>query len=367
MVMWLAIMLVSLAAVIAGIIYLITRIGRFDFWDKIISGKFKRKIAPAITFIIIAVLISYIFNTINMMVIIVTLTIIWMLVEIIAVIIKIITKGKYGKNNNHTGAAAIILSVIYLSYGWYQAHHVVQTEYTVHTSKVKTPVRLVQITDSHLGATFDGEGFARELEKIQACNPDIVVITGDYVDGSSNYKDIVVATEALGKLKTTYGVYYCYGNHDRNYNMQSNGYTVEQLITELEKNKITILQDTIVEINDEITLIGREDASTGSRASIYELVSQTDRNKYIIDLNHQPSDYTAEEDSGVDMVLSGHTHGGQLIPINNVGIYIGATDKIYGREKRSNTEFIVSSGISDWAIDFKTGCKAEYVVVDLCR
>ena len=95
------------------------------------------------------------------------------------------------------------------------------------------------------------------------------------------------------------------------------------------------------------------------------LTEGLDKEKFIIVLDHQPSDYDAQAAAGVDLVLSGHTHGGQLIPITYVGEWIGVNCRTYGREKRENTEFIVSSGISDWAILFKTGCKSEYVVIDV--
>ena len=93
--------------------------------------------------------------------------------------------------------------------------------------------------------------------------------------------------------------------------------------------------------------------------------SALDSNKYSIVLDHQPSDYDAQEAAGVDLVLSGHTHGGQLFPFNYMGYWTGLDDKTYGLEKRTNTNFIVTSGISDWAIKFKTGCKSEYVVIDV--
>ena len=85
----------------------------------------------------------------------------------------------------------------------------------------------------------------------------------------------------------------------------------------------------------------------------------------MIVMDHQPHDYKNEADANVDLVLSGHTHGGQLIPINIIGELIKANDKTYGYEKRGETNFIVTSGISDWAVDFKTGCKSEYVVIDV--
>ena len=73
----------------------------------------------------------------------------------------------------------------------------------------------------------------------------------------------------------------------------------------------------------------------------------------------------AVADADVDLVLSGHTYGGQLFPLMQIENIpgVGVDDQVYGYEKRGNTNFIVTSGISDWAIKFKTGCKSEYVMI----
>lgn len=85
----------------------------------------------------------------------------------------------------------------------------------------------------------------------------------------------------------------------------------------------------------------------------------------MIVLDHQPRDYEAQAAAKVDLVLSGHTHGGQMLPLAPLVRKLGSNDMVYGYEKRDNTDFIVTSGISDWEIKFKTGCKSEFVVVDV--
>ena len=87
--------------------------------------------------------------------------------------------------------------------------------------------------------------------------------------------------------------------------------------------------------------------------------------RYTIVLDHQPADFDAEAQAGAGLVLCGHTHGGQMIPINYLGQWLGVNDLRYGHERRQNTDFIVSSGISDWELLFKTGCHSEYVLIDL--
>ena len=79
-----------------------------------------------------------------------------------------------------------------------------------------------------------------------------------------------------------------------------------------------------------------------------ELLQNLNKEKFSIILDHQPNDYNNQTDAEADLVLSGHTHGGQLFPLNKVGEWIGANDKTYGYEKRKQTNFIVTSGLSDW-------------------
>ena len=119
-------------------------------------------------------------------------------------------------------------------------------------------------------------------------------------------------------------------------------------------------------------LIDRQDASEeldfgGSRASVAELTQNLDKSKFSLVLDHQPREYDAEAAAATDLVLSGHTHGGQLFPLMQFSrlFAVSGDDQIYGIERRLQTDFIVTSGISDWAIKFKTGCFSEYVILDI--
>ena len=225
--------------------------------------------------------------------------------------------------------------------------------------------------DSHLGTTFDSDGFAKHLEKIQAQKPDVLVVVGDYVDDGSNLIYMIEASRALGSFKAKHGVFFVFGNHDKGYYSPSpRGYTANDLVNELKKNNVTVLRDEAVLIDNSFYIIGRRDISEvneilGSRLSMDEIISGLDESKYMIVLDHQPVDYANQVKSEVDLVLSGHTHGGQLFPFNKVGRWIGANDMVYGHQKRNKTDFIVTSGISDWAILFKTGTKSEFVIIDV--
>ena len=209
------------------------------------------------------------------------------------------------------------------------------------------------------------------MKDIQNQNPDIVLIVGDFVDDDTTKEDMIACCKALGDMKTTYGVYYVFGNHDKGYYPpEYRGYDGNDLINELEKNNVHVMQDDVELVDNRFYIIGRQDKSkeyADGRKSMEELVQGLDPDKFSIVLDHQPQDYEAQKDANVDLVLSGHTHGGQLFPLMTIENHsnIAEDDRVYGYEKRGNTNFIVTSGISDWAIKFKTGCKSEYLLINI--
>ncbi len=368
--MWILIFGSIVLATVLGAIYLVSRFARFPIIQQVAKGKkiisFGLGLIPVVL-IFLAVWITL--GSINAMICIIHLMAIWLLCDGISKLVEKKRKREFAKYS-YIGALAMGITAVYLLCGAYLAYHVWRTGYTLETDKPVGDLRIVQFADSHVGTTFDGEEFGEQVEAMQSENPDVVVITGDYVDDDTTREDMIAACRALGTLHTTYGVYYAFGNHDKGYyGSEYRGYSGEELVAELEKNKVRVLQDETVLLDDRFYIIGRQDRSeeqTGSsRASMEELVSGLDSDKYSIVLDHQPHDYDAQAASGVDLVLSGHTHGGQLFPVNYMGEWTGENDKTYGLETRDNTNFIVTSGISDWAIKFKTGCKSEYVVIDV--
>jgi predicted MPP superfamily phosphohydrolase len=305
----------------------------------------------------------------NIIVLLLHLVIFWLLCDLGFWLAEKIRKKK--PRRYYAGITAILLTVVYLGLGWFFAHHVFVTEYTLTTKKDTPPLTIVQITDAHLGVTLNGEDFAREMEKVQAQNPDVVVITGDFVDDDSSKEDMLAACEALGKLKTPYGVFFAYGNHDDGY-FRSGTFTGEELRKALTDNGVKILEDEAVLLANSTQgnvcyIVGRKDASARDRLSMEELMGDLDPEVYTVVLDHQPTDFDAEAQAKVDLVLCGHTHGGHLFPTGLVGVWFGGNDLCYGKDVRDGSTFIVSSGISGWAMPFKTGCISEIVTVRVAR
>ena len=371
-VMWAMIFICTLVAFGGAVIYLISRVGRFGLVEKLANGKrwISILISTGVCVGFVA-LISLVMGLVNGIIVTLYLILFWIMCELVLWI-----WGKLRKKvlkRYYAGVIAIIITAVYLSVGWYQAHRVWKTEYTVETDKVAEDIRIAFIADSHIGTTFDGEGFAQHIEEIQAQNPDMLVIVGDFVDDTAKLSDIKRSCEALGNFKSRYGVFYTFGNHDKGYysdNMRD--YTEEELTAELKGNNVTILQDDVVNLGEDISLVGRKDRSanvhvSAGRASVRELFDKADEERFTVVLDHQPNEYKSLHDVGADLVLSGHTHGGQLIIVKLIQelFKIGGNDYIYGLLKKDGTNYIVTSGISAWAIKFKTGCRSEYVIINV--
>ncbi|MCR5452237.1 MAG: metallophosphoesterase [Lachnospiraceae bacterium] len=350
--------------------YLFSQFQAFNLVKTLSKGDRKKsRLLAAIPFIFI-IIFGFI-SPVNTIVVVLHLFIFWLVFDLVFFVKSKLNPGsKNSERSDHqryyAGNAALIFTAIYLLIGVYNNYNVRETHYTVTTEKDlgAEKLRVVQISDSHLGTTFDGNGFAALLKQIQLTDPDIVVITGDYVDDGTKRDDMLLATKALGELKSTYGTYFIFGNHDKGY-FNSRDFSSTDLINELEKNGIRVLEDDSILIDNRFYLIGRADKSNPLRKSARDMMSGLDKSKFSLVLDHQPNDYDNEAEANMDLVLSGHTHGGQLFPIGYIGLAIGANDRTYGREIRNGTQFIVNSGISDWELIFKTFTFSEYAVIDI--
>ena len=362
---WIVIMLTLGILALAAFVYLLTRFHGFSF-VRALEGKNRLlSWAAALLPLLLTGMFWYRFNVTTLFVVLLHLTAAFLLCALVFFLIRKLLKC--GISYDLEGAAAIVLTVVYLGVGWYMGHHVFKTDYRVETAKaIKRDYRIVEIADSHFGITQTGETFTREMQRVQALNPDAVVIVGDFVDDDTDKADMLEACAALGQLDTAFGVFFAYGNHDNGYYKYRN-FSSRELRDELEKNGVAILTDESVLLDDCLYLVGRRDRSDRGRAPVDELMAGLDGTKYSIVLDHQPNDYDAEAAAGADLVLSGHTHGGHIFPAGQIGRLMGANDAIYGLSRRGDTTFVVTSGISGWAIPFKTGTFSEIAVIDIIK
>ncbi|MBO4866987.1 MAG: metallophosphoesterase [Ruminococcus sp.] len=360
--LWVVLFAVAGIGALLALIYLITRFHKFGFMQKLAE---KRKwlswglaALPVAGLVVVTLKNMYIG-----IIVILHLALIWALCDLVTFIHR---KRRHSWSSRYvTGVLAMLITAVYLGAGCFFAHHVFETDYRLKTKKHldSSPLRVAMFADSHLGVTLDDKEFAEQMKRIDEQSPDVVIIAGDFVDDDSKRDDMVRACKALGEMKAKYGVIYVDGNHDKGYG-NGRDFTIDELYAELEKNGVKILHDEVFEVGD-VNFIGRKDHHDDSRLSAKQLMESADDEKYTIIIDHQPRDYEAEAAAGADLVLSGHTHGGHIFPSGFVGLAMGFNDNIYGKKVCGDTTFIVTSGISGWAIPFKTGCISEYVIIDV--
>lgn len=222
-------------------------------------------------------------------------------------------------------------------------------------------VNLAVVSDIHLGTIVGSSRFSRIVEKINQLNPDIVILPGDIVDEDLGPVIRQNLGETLKNIKSAFGVIAITGNHE-----YIGG--VEKACRYLTDHNVRVLRDTVLKVNDDFYIVGREDRSmkgfTGKqRKPLEELMAQVDKSYPIILLDHQPLNLSQAVVNGADLQISGHTHHGQIWPLNYI------TNLIYevswGYKKKGNTQIYVSSGAGTWGPPIRTGTIPEIVNIKL--
>ena len=262
--------------------------------------------------------------------------------------------------NFYTGPAAVLMSFILIGYGRYNAKKIKLVSYEV---KLKNAVlnnfKITLISDLHLGSVSNSE---KKLERIvniiNKMNPDIVCIPGDiFNEDFSGIRNSGGAIAVLKNIKTAYGVYACLGNHDR-------GHTLNQMIDFLEKSNIKLLNDEHVIIDNRLALFGRQDSSTVERKDITNALNSVSTNFPVVIMDHKPGNIV-EYSNSVGLVLSGHTHGGQLFPVTLFKNLMFKVGYGYYQKDENSPQLIVTSGISLFGPPIRIGTNNEIVSITL--
>lgn len=255
------------------------------------------------------------------------------------------------------GFIALLMVCGYLKYRWKVRVEVpIEIEKTVGDSTRFQPLRIVAISDLHLGYGINRNELDVWIEKINKENPDIVLIAGDIIDNSVRPLNVGDFADSFKNIKAPMGIYACLGNHEF-----LSG--VKESVQFIEKAGVHLLRDSVAEVDGRFYVVGREDRSNQNRKSLSELVSNLDESKPIIVLDHQPYNLEEAELNCVDLQISGHTHQGQVWPISMITKSIYEID--HGFKKKGNTNIYVSSGIGIWGGKFRIGTQSEYVIIDI--
>jgi uncharacterized protein len=221
-------------------------------------------------------------------------------------------------------------------------------------------LNVVMVSDIHLGHIVGRHRFDQIVEKINGLNPDLVLLPGDIVD--EDLAPVIKQNlgEALKAIRARFGVFGATGNHEYIGDVsKSCPYIVE--------HGITMLRDKSVKIGDAFFLLGREDRSCVraniQRKSLHELMASIDKSLPVILMDHQPFGLEEAENEGVDLQVSGHTHNGQLWPINYIVIAIYRL--AWGYTKIGSTHYYVSDGVGTWGPPVRIASKPEIVQLRL--
>lgn len=267
---------------------------------------------------------------------------------------------KFPRHYGEKAAGIILLAVLVagLSFGSYNAYSPVVREYSIHINKpnpLAQEMKIVMAADMHFGL-LSGKRHAEQLvERINALQPDLVLFPGDIIDDDLRpYLDKGLA-EILGQIQSKYGVYASLGNHDRHPGK------MEELIAALEQGNMTVLYDDAVTIEDSLILIGRKDKIDPARAELPDLVDGLDASKPLLLLDHQPYGLGIAAENGIDMMVSGHTHRGQIAPAHLITGLLYEND--WGYLQKGQMHSIVTSGYGFWGPPIRIGSRSEIVLI----
>lgn len=223
----------------------------------------------------------------------------------------------------------------------------------------RSEVHAVVMSDIHLGTVIGNGFFSRIVEKVNGLSPDIILLPGDILD-----EDLAPVLrqnigETLRQLHAPLGVYAVMGNHEH-----IGG--ADEAFAYLQGHGITMLRDSVIRIEDSFYLVGREDRDKPrfggrERMSLEKLLGAADKRYPVILLDHQPYYLEKAASLGVDLQLSGHTHHGQLWPLNLITKAIYRVSR--GYEMIDGMHVYVSNGVGTWGPPVRTGSRPEIVSI----
>lgn len=282
---------------------------------------------------------------------------------------------RYKTSRLYKAAGGIILSAVVLvvGFGIYHSHDIQVNNYDITVSKDGgrlDELNVVLLADLHMGYNVGCNLVQQIVDKTNSQNPDIVLIAGDIFDNEYEaLDDPSRLAEILGNIKSKYGVYAVYGNHDISEKILG-GFTFDskekvsdsKMDELLEKANITLLSDEVTLIDDSFYIVGRVDIDRPGRGitqrkTASELIASLDHSKPVIILNHEPKELEEDSESGADIELCGHVHDGQLFP-GNLFVRLEYTNAC-GYRQYGSMHSIVTSGCGIWGPAMRVGTDSE--------
>jgi uncharacterized protein len=273
---------------------------------------------------------------------------------------KIIPAEKLRRTRSKTIFLSLIvfLSLLVVFAGVINFNTIRTSEYRIEIPGKSSKVNHLKIAfaaDFHLEEGTNIHFVERFVKKIAFIKPDLMVFGGDNVEGDREDENMIRFEKLLREIKTRYGVFSVLGNHEHYAGMDKGSF--------FDKAGITVLSDTIVVIDSSFNLAGRNDSHISGRKTIDDLFKSVTDSLPVILIDHRPTEIDQVSKTIADVQLSGHSHDGQMFPINLI------TRRVYmlswGYRKIVNTHFFVTSGIRLWGPPVRTTGKSEIMVIDI--
>lgn len=307
------------------------------------------------------------------------------LIVIAADLIRLIVKKVWKKQFRLlrpalAGTICFILIAAVSIYGMFNARFIQITPYKVTVDKKAgdlDSLKIALVADLHLGYSVGTSQMRQMVNKINAQNPDLVIIAGDIFDNEYEALDQPdILSEILSGLQSTYGTYACYGNHDiqepilAGFTFHQDGKKMSdpQMDAFLEKAGITLLRDQSILIDDAFYLYGRPDYERPGRGitkrkTPEEITRDLDLDKPVIVIDHEPRELSELSEAGVDLDLSGHTHDGQIFPVNLITNLVW--ENACGYLQKGSMHSIVTSGVGVFGPNMRVATKSEICIIDV--
>ena len=254
---------------------------------------------------------------------------------------------------------AAFISFILVVYGYIDAqrirvHHLEITTQGVLPESGK--LRIVQISDVHVGIILRKESLAPMLEHVRQANPDILVSSGDLLDGELD--NIMQDAAQFNAIPAKYGKFAVLGNHEYYAGLRRSIEFTKAAGFDLLQDDVRLVAGITILGEDDIT--GRRSGQSGKRASFEKALTEK-RDGFVLLLKHQPY---IDKEANFNLQLSGHTHGGQLYPFGLITKLF--FPKIYGlHELAQNKLLYVSRGAGTWGPPVRVFAPPEITVIDL--